>query len=534
MYLTTSEMRGLRPNSVVFSCEMYHLYSYTVFSMEVLPSNTESNQTTTNNDTAADDDDDHNATIIDQTDHNRPSSLPTSHDDDHNATAIDQTDHNQPSSLPTSHDDDHNATAIDQTDHNQPSSLPTSHKQSLHSLLDSGGIMLTCKTFVVLHRVTMITVPSWNVISHGILTIFSKTGQVSLIIGNFESGEILHEFKLNSTSSKYTAQRTYFHTFVADGNVYGLGFVEVDVATKVFQVVSRLLAESQTVTGGNGVVEGIPQAKRAKIEDDKYSEWVIIDREDIPAINEVTNEVDGGTDEIDFGLFSRKKTDDEKDDFKIDNVSETSYFRHIPNRPTISTPTDFRHLTHMASGKGAESTVTGGNESSSNVEMSSPEIYEKGTKRSSSFMEFSQNEIETESQSTPVQTQPAFPVPPSSYIGTSGSGVAGGDITSSSSFASTFSGSSFSIPDPPSHETSHDTLLSQINTFDRKALHHVTSDEANRALLQEGTLTAILQQSFDKFRPKLQAMYSVSTVASINTEGDEEWSDDEIDGPLFE
>ena len=352
----------------------------------------------------------------------------------------------------------------------------------------------------------------WEVFSYGILAILSKKDDLSLMIGDVDSGELLHEFHVAS-SSRYTIRKSHFHTFVGgDEKLVGMSFVDVSVAEKVSQVLCQL----SSVAAGE-VSEGddeIPPAKRAKVATDKYSEWVIISSEDVPPItgtNEATGAIEDygggsgeGIEETDFGIFSRKH--EKKDKFKIDDISGPSYFRHLTNtesgftEPTTGTP--------ML--KGAES-------SGGSVEKRTG-TFERGTKRSSSFMEFE------------TQMEP--------QAGVEEAASSTGGVTSSTSFASSFSGSSFEMPEPPAHLSDHDTLLSQISTFDRRKLHHVSPEEIAKMenktdSRRKRSLTSMFRNGFDQLLPKLQALRQISTVATINSAGEEEWCDG-IEGPVFE
>jgi hypothetical protein len=345
----------------------------------------------------------------------------------------------------------------------------------------------------------------WEVLSYGILAVISKKDDLSLMIGDVDSGELLHEFHLLS-SSRYTIQKSHFHTFVSsDGKVVGMSFVDVSVAEKVSQVLRQL---SSVATGE--VAEGddvIPPAKRAKVAADNYSEWVIISSEDVPPITE-TNKATGaieregrgeGIEETDFGLFSRKH---EKEKFKIDDISGPSYFRHLTN--TESGPVEpGTSKSGVESGDGGE-----------DVEKRTG-TFERGTKRSSSFMEF-------ESQTEP-------------QAGIEDAATSTGGITSSTSVASSFSGSSFGMPEPPAHLSDHDTLLSQISTFDRRRLHHISPEEIAKMKnktdsRRKRSITSMFRNGFDQLLPKLQALRQISTVATITSAGEEEWCDG-VEGP---
>ena len=370
--------------------------------------------------------------------------------------------------------------------------------QYLEKMHDKGGFILACKTLVTLHRVATTADdnngrPDWEITDYGVLTIMSKKEKLSLMIGDVNTGKVLHEFELRSLSStQYTVQKPHFHSFVAvDGSLWGLSFVDVGVAGKV----SRVLNQLMTGKGGRGRKipdEGVPQAKHARLDSDKYSEWVIISDGDVPSMsgaNEATGLAgEGGTEETDFGFFSKKK----KDDFKVDDISGPSYFRH---------------LTHTTDETGIQASLKGVEPGERSEDSESRTgTFERGTKRSSSFMEMEFQEPQITASST------------------------ASDLTGSGSIASSFTGSSLSIPEPPEHTTDEDTLLSQINTFDRKKLHHVTPEARAPA---PNSLTAMFQNGFDRLLPKLQAQHQLYTMASINSEGEEEGFD-EFDGQLFE
>lgn len=365
--------------------------------------------------------------------------------------------------------------------------------------------MLACETVVTLYQVSDSSEgggSKWEIMDYGILAILSKQDELALLIGDVDSGELQHEFALKS-ASRYRAQKPHFHSFVAgDGKLRGIGFVDVSVAEKVLRVLHQLLVMTKGVISEADDVQ-VPQAKRAKV-GDNYSEWVIINREDVPLIigNEASGEVEenDGADETDFGFFSKKH--ESKQNFKVDDISGPSYFRHLTNVTEESV--------QAASLKGVG--PVGG-------EVKTTTTFERGTKRSSSFIELSG-----------IDLQPAVNSEIQAASSTS-------EIPSSTSFASSFSGSSLEVPEPPAHESSHDTLLSQISTFDRRMLHHVLPEEVakteKRTHTRKYSLTSMFQNGFGNLLPKLQALRLISTVASINSSGEEEGFDD-FDGPVFE
>ena len=401
----------------------------------------------------------------------------------------------------------HNGTTKDQTkpkaDQNNPKAEKTNNNrdQYLDTLYDKGGFVLACKTVVTLHRVAMTTDkgPQWQTVDHGVLAILCKRDKLVLIVTDIHSASVLHEFELRPTTSRYAVLKPHFHSFVvATGDVYGLGFVEVSVADKVSCVLGQLME------GGGDDETSEPHAKRAKLDADKYSDWVIINSEDVPPIsgvNEPPREVEEGEEEeTDFSLFPRKH--DKKESFKVDEISGPSYFRHLTRTTDESA--------NEPSSKGAESKEGdgGGKEPQTGT-------FERGTKRSSSFMELEINPAPTKDQS-------------STSTSTS-------ELTTSGSFASSFSGSSISIPDPPDHTEDEESLLAQINTFDRKNLHHVTPHEMEEVKTnrEQSNITSVFLRGFEQFLPKLQMIHRVPTVASINSEGEEEGFD-EFDGTVFE
>ena len=451
---------------------------------------------------------------------------------------------------------DEKATSADQTptttDHQRR------HLQSLH---DKGGFVLSCKTVVTLHRVQTAAVAQdgekddkkeeqqkeeergWEMVGGGILSILSQRDKLCLLLSDPASGEVTQEFKLGTSTCTYASLSSHFHSFVAtngdenqDRVVHGMSFADINVAVKVLRIIRRLSSSADDGVGGAGVVagdntdSGPPATKRVKLDgQDKYSEWVVINREDVPVISESNEaEVGGvvetsGVEETDFSLFSRKKKED-KMDFKIDDVSGPSYFRHLTqtsDQPGSSAPNPAPSSTGTAQ---PEELGEAGGEVQKRTGT-----FERGTKRSSSFMEFETLEEKQHQQLVPIPVTP--PIAPSqSFISSSS-----GDLTTSTSFASSFSGSSVELPPPPPHDSSHETLVYQINTFDCKNLHHVTPEEMAAGGMgeKESGLGSILRGGFERMMPRLMEKFGVAAFVSISPEGDEEWSDD-FDGNLFE
>ena len=395
----------------------------------------------------------------------------------------------------------------------QSETPPTDRKQYLATLYKNGGFVLACETVVTLHKInTSEDGPKWDIIDYGILAVVSKEAELSLLVGDLDSGELVHEFTLTS-ASKYAIQKPHFHSFVvSDGSVCGLSFADVEVAKKISKVLRQLLPKSE-----DSEVVDVPHPKRQKL-DDNYSDWVIINSEDVPAvtganeasIGKIEGDRETGVDETDLGLFGKKE---KKREFKIDDISGPSYFRHMTHvgvHPPVMVVSQIEYASTTQEGEGEQGAGRTG-------------TFERGTKRSSSFMEFSASESQPTPQ--PLTESPAGLQPASS---------SSGGLTGSSSFASSFSGSSFGMLEPPSYVNDHDTLLSQINTFDRRSLHHISSEQIARTKNRtdsndKQSLTAIFRSGFDKLLPKLQLTRQVSTVATINSKGEEEgW-----DGPIF-
>ena len=420
-------------------------------------------------------------------------------------------------------------------------------QQYLRSLHERGGFVLSCKTVVTLHRAQVGTGKKeekkeegegeegkgWEMMGGGILSIVSKQDNLTLVFSHPESGEVTTEFKLGVSTCSYASLTNHFHSFVAAANgddeekktVHGMSFADVDVATKVFRIIRRLSTRDRVggataVAGGND--NAAPSAtKRVKLdEQDKYSEWVVINCEDVPepsdaneAAEEGSVETDG-TEETDFSIFSKKK--DHKNDFKIGAISGPSYFRHITK--TSDEPGSAQNPAPSSTGEVA---------SGSEEVQKRTGTFERGTKRSSSFMEFAT-----------LEEQPLVPIPVSPPIAPSHSFVSSssGDLTTSSSFASSFSGSSLELlPPPPPHDSSHESLVYQITTFNRRNLHHVTAEEMAPGGMgeRESGLGSILRGGFDRMILKLRDKFGDVAFASLTSEGEEVGFDD-FDGTLFE
>ena len=389
------------------------------------------------------------------------------------------------------------------TDTSQADKKPfTDRGEFLASLHQKGGFVLNCETVVTLHKISA-QGQSWDVMDYGILAILSTEEELSLVIGDIDSGELVHVFALN-TSSKYTIHKDHFHTFSGeDGSLQGMSFSEISVGRKVSRVVSQLLPQ-ESEEGG------VPPAKRPKQGKD-YDEWVVINKEDVPvvlgdreaaAVPDSTQSGDvggeeGGEEETDFSLFGKRK--EKKPELKIEEISGPSYFRHISHVGSEA-PTETAVLEASCKTEGEEKKGT----------------FERATKRSTSF------EFESSSQ---METEVSTARPTS-------------EVVSSSSFISTSSGSSFSMPEPPPYLDDHEALLFQINTFDRRSLHHVSDEEIKKSKNQpdsqrKRSLTSMFQSGFNLLMPKLQAMRQFSVVATISSTGEEEGFDD-FDGQLFE
>ena len=428
-----------------------------------------------------------------------------------------------------------NGTTADQTPTTAHSERQERQQRYLRSLHARGGFVLSCKTVVTLHTVQLGATGKeekeeggegrgWEMVGGGILSIVSQKDNLSLVFSDPQSGEVTQEFKLGVSACSYASLSNHFHSFVAaNGNdeenkvIHGMGFADVDVASKVFRVVRRLLASDKVggataVAGGNDNTS-LPATKRVKLDEaDKYSEWVVINEEDVPGPSDAKEaaeggkmETDGGIEETDFSLFPKKK--DDKNEFKIDEISGPSYFRHL-------TQTSGEPQTEVASTSEEEVQKRSG-------------TFERGTKRSSSFMEFSSLE---------EQQPPLVPIPVSPPIAPSQSFSSSSEIlTTSSSFASSFSGSSIELPPPPPHDSSQESMIFQINTFDRKELHHVTAEEMGAGGMgeKESGLGSLLRGGFERMLLKLKAQFGDSEFASLSSEGEEEGFDN-FDGTLFE
>ena len=88
------------------------------------------------------------------------------------------------------------------------------------------------------------------------------------------------------------------------------------------------------------------------------------------------------------------------------------------------------------------------------------------------------------------------------------------------------------LPKPPSPVSDEEDLISQINTFDRRTLRHVKERKKIDSSTFEDPLSmqSLLRAGLDRMRGKLE---SFEHVGSFNTLGEEQWGDDDFDGPLF-
>ena len=354
---------------------------------------------------------------------------------------------------------------------------------------------------------------SWDICDYGTLALLSKEDELSLFIGDLDSGELVYEFSLNA-ASKYTIAKDHFHTFVApDGTAHGLSFSEINVGRKISQILTQLLP-----AGERG---GEPQAKRPKQDFDER-DWIIINKEDIPAIKsdnggEAVQEsvqsdhpkVEEGEDleETDFSLFG--KSTKKKPEITIDKISGPSYFRHLSHAGS-ERQNDIEKAILEALGKANEGDEEGGKSGT----------FERATKRSTSF-EFESLQPQTE------MTIAAVTEPKQEFLSF-------GNISSSSSYSSSLS---FNLPEPPPHLDDHESLIFQINTFDRRSLHHVSDEEVQQAKNHPESenrrnITSMFRNGLDLLLPKLQAMRQVSVVANISDSGEEEGFD-EFDGLVF-
>ena len=377
------------------------------------------------------------------------------------------------------------------TDKSQPSN--SNRKDYLTSLYKRGGFVIACETVITLHKITSDTT-KWEIVGYGILAILAKGKELSLFVGDVHSGELKHEFALG-TSSKYSLQKDHFHTFLsADGDFCGLSFVDTCIAQKMYRVISQLLPKGDEMEA--------PPTKRHKLNGD-YDDWVVINSEDVPKIVDSDEATEKGVDEPDFSFFKK-----EKKKFTVDDISGPSYFRRtsLGGTEQVSKPS-----VSEASGKQDET----------------QESVEMGTKRSSSFVALE--------ATAPIEITKVETTTESAASGTHDASSTS-ELASRSSFTSmsSYTSSNFSLPEPPEYLGSHDALLYQINTFDRRRMHHVTEEEVSETRSHEesqSTMLSILQSGFNSMLPKLQAM--CPTVATVNSSGEEDGFDD-FDGLLFE
>ena len=366
---------------------------------------------------------------------------------------------------------------------------------------------------VTLHKIST-NHKSWDICDYGTLAFLSKEDELSLFIGGLDSGELIYEFSLTA-ASKYTIAKDHFHTFlVQDGTARGLCFSEINVGKKISRILTQLLPTEER--------EGEPQAKRPKQDFDE-TEWVIINKGDIPAIKSDDGEeaaqesvqsdhpkAEEGEDleETDFSLFG--KSTKKKPAVIIDEISGPNYFRHLSHVGS-ERPKDIKKAILEASCKTNEEEEEGAKKSGT---------FERATKRSTSFeFEPLQPQMETTIAAVTEPKQESLSI---------------GDISSSSRFSSS---SSFNLPEPPPDLDDHESFIFQINTFDGRSLHHVSDEEMQQAKNHpesenKRNLTSMFRNGLDLLLPKLQAMRQVSVVANISDSGEEEGFD-EFDGLVF-
>lgn len=189
-------------------------------------------------------------------------------------------------------------------------------KKTIQKLCSDGGLMVTFETIGTLHQCVLLeeieedqtdsgeTVETtseslqWKILEYGIPVIIANQNGVGFCLADIESGDKLCEFRI-TTASQYTEIDDHFHIFTEPSGCFGFSFADDAVGKKIFLLLKRVVP-CVGVTPTDAEEDTEPSPKEAKVEED-------------------------GGDMVD-GPFHRKK---------------------VKQRPEISEPKEFQHLSHV-------------------------------------------------------------------------------------------------------------------------------------------------------------------------------------------
>lgn len=400
---------------------------------------------------------------------------------------------------------------------NQSHSQATSFDGSpaINKLHMQEELALVCETILILHQCKQGEQQAWEVVDCGIPAIVSSKKGLEIYIGSFETGEAVHKIPVNS-SSQYSVCKDHFHVLTNSKSdhegtthseceavtVYGLSFTNISIAKKVAKAVKQL---EKSLAG----CDPLPATKRPRLSEEvSNDDRVLAEKHDIPPEGEQSDKEDEGTGEgVDAAFGTLRKSIRHKKT-KVSGAGDKEH-----GRKEISSPTDFKHLTHVSieSTVGHLKAVISGEVKSTNIAPVTQQASEVDvTPAKSRKEELHTTEVQTcthepTTRESEVQaTTSCHPVPNPSLLG-----------------------NKLSIPDPPML-SDHEALLTQIAQFDRKNLRPVSPGEVETRCMPDSPtqtvdLNSLLKSGLEHMRSKLQL--SFSRLASITSTGEDEFDD---------
>ena len=444
----------------------------------------------------------------------------------------------------------------------------------INDICKQGGMVVMCETVVTVLRNDQ-EKEAWEVVDYGIPGVVANENELIVCVGDYESGEIVHQFNIDSNSD-YRAFKDHFHVFSSHrgslAESFGLSFADVSVAKKILSAVKQLVPQVGT---GEENGDTVPPAKRQKVEEeegengvgnDKQTtcdeDWVIIEPEDIPPqAKEDTpphaKEEDTPPQAKEEDTPPQAKEEDTHPQAKEDTPPQAkeedtppqakedtppqakeedtppegeeevdvpfgirkSFRRKKVNTEEsaameISAPTDFKHVSHV----GSETSIV---QLTAAISGSQTEI--EGGKAEAETITRPPEPVVSETK------QPSIPPPPPQLALTR-------KRTSPKTKVPPLPIVGVNLPEPPPI-SDHDALLQEVIRFDRTKLRRVTLEDIactkNMPDSEGVSLHSLLKSGLDKMRGKLQLSHQTSRMASITSNGAEEGFDD-FDFPLFE
>ena len=402
----------------------------------------------------------------------------------------------------------------------------------------------------------------WQIVDYGMPVVVVAGGSLELHVYDVNSGDPLHKFVLRNDSC-YTELDSHFHAFLdyrqtgETDEIYFYGISTPDEA-----VAKKLLgAVKQTMPFSNQSLSelGAPQPKRGRFEDEGESnplgddEWVIIDRKDVPEIEdeeeeeeeEVMEDGDDGSEGTDSALVRlrpgmkrrRKSQEQTRRSLVIGEPKEFRHIAHVGQDTSVSNMTKAMSvdISHSQDISACSSLELGGDSMAGSVEP--------GTEETSSFMEVPKEDLPAPPPPPPAPVPPPPPPvvkPPAPIVfGKKGStkplqsqapAISLEEILKRRGTLRPVGGQKV-VPEPPP-KPDRTKLFTDINTFDRNTLKHIEHKNKDSTDLDDPScLQSILKASLQKMRDKLSTNFC--PVGTVNIEGDEEGFGDECDGPLF-